>query len=75
MIGFTTVLENRWQPAFSDDCEDRCRYCAGDGSPQPESGSGGRSIGTEPGRLWRRYLRNNPSFMVRIVRHPPRLVV
>jgi N-acetylglucosaminyldiphosphoundecaprenol N-acetyl-beta-D-mannosaminyltransferase len=32
-------------------------------------------LGKEPRRLWRRYLRNNPSFVVRIVRHPPKLVV
>jgi len=28
---------------------------------------------TEPRRLWRRYLRNNPAFVASIVRHPPRL--
>lgn len=28
----------------------------------------------EPGRLWRRYLRNNPAFVASIVRRPPRLV-
>ena len=28
----------------------------------------------EPRRLWRRYLRNNPAFVARIVRRPPRLV-
>jgi len=27
----------------------------------------------EPRRLWRRYLRNNPAFVVRIARRPPRL--
>ena len=27
----------------------------------------------EPRRLWRRYLRNNPAFLARIVRRPPRL--
>ena len=29
----------------------------------------------EPRRLWRRYLRNNPEFVVRVLREPPRLVV
>src|SRR5207245_9657245 len=28
----------------------------------------------EPRRLWRRYLRNNPVFVARIIRKPPRLV-
>jgi N-acetylglucosaminyldiphosphoundecaprenol N-acetyl-beta-D-mannosaminyltransferase len=28
----------------------------------------------EPRRLWRRYLRNNPAFVARIVRRPPHLV-
>lgn len=28
----------------------------------------------EPRRLWRRYLRNNPAFVVAILRHPPRAV-
>lgn len=28
----------------------------------------------EPRRLWRRYLRNNPAFVMHLVRHPPRLV-
>ena len=28
----------------------------------------------EPGRLWRRYLRNNPRFLARIVRTPPYLI-
>lgn len=28
----------------------------------------------EPKRLWRRYARNNPRFVVRILRRPPRLV-
>jgi len=28
----------------------------------------------EPRRLWRRYLRNNPRFLVQILRRPPRLV-
>jgi N-acetylglucosaminyldiphosphoundecaprenol N-acetyl-beta-D-mannosaminyltransferase len=27
----------------------------------------------EPRRLWRRYLKNNPRFLVRVVRSPPRL--
>jgi len=31
-------------------------------------------LGREPRRLWRRYLRNNPSFVLKIVAHPPRLV-
>lgn len=29
---------------------------------------------TEPRRLWRRYARNNPAFLVSIARRPPRLV-
>ena len=28
----------------------------------------------EPRRLWRRYLRNNPAFLYRILRNPPKLV-
>lgn len=28
----------------------------------------------EPRRLWRRYLRNNPAFMWRVLRRPPRLI-
>lgn len=28
----------------------------------------------EPRRLWRRYLRNNPEFVFRMLRHPPRLL-
>ncbi|MGH8926397.1 MAG: WecB/TagA/CpsF family glycosyltransferase [Acidimicrobiia bacterium] len=28
----------------------------------------------EPGRLWRRYLRNNPEFLLRVVARPPRVV-
>jgi N-acetylglucosaminyldiphosphoundecaprenol N-acetyl-beta-D-mannosaminyltransferase len=31
-------------------------------------------LGREPRRLWRRYLRNNPSFVLKIAAHPPRLV-
>lgn len=31
-------------------------------------------LGVEPRRLWRRYLRNNPEFVVRVLAHPPRLV-
>jgi N-acetylglucosaminyldiphosphoundecaprenol N-acetyl-beta-D-mannosaminyltransferase len=31
-------------------------------------------LGQEPERLWRRYLRNNPSFIFRIMRNPPRLI-
>ena len=30
-------------------------------------------LSREPRRLWGRYLRNNPAFLVRIVRRPPRL--
>jgi N-acetylglucosaminyldiphosphoundecaprenol N-acetyl-beta-D-mannosaminyltransferase len=29
----------------------------------------------EPRRLWRRYLRNNPAFVMNILAHPPRLAV
>ena len=28
-------------------------------------------LGREPRRLWRRYLRNNPRFVVEILRRPP----
>ena len=31
-------------------------------------------LGTEPGRLWRRYLRNNPAFAARVLLRPPALV-
>ncbi len=31
-------------------------------------------LAVEPGRLWRRYLRNNPRFVANIVRRPPRVV-
>jgi N-acetylglucosaminyldiphosphoundecaprenol N-acetyl-beta-D-mannosaminyltransferase len=31
-------------------------------------------LGTEPRRLWRRYLLNGPRFAVRMVRRPPRLI-
>lgn len=31
-------------------------------------------LGTEPRRLWRRYLRNNPSFAARLLFHPPAIV-
>jgi N-acetylglucosaminyldiphosphoundecaprenol N-acetyl-beta-D-mannosaminyltransferase len=31
-------------------------------------------LAQEPGRLWRRYLRSNSSFLVRILRRPPRLM-
>ncbi|MDT0353779.1 WecB/TagA/CpsF family glycosyltransferase [Pseudonocardia charpentierae] len=30
-------------------------------------------LGREPRRLWRRYLRNNPAFGLKILAHPPRL--
>ena len=30
-------------------------------------------LGKEPRRLWRRYLRNNPAFLMRIATSPPRL--
>ncbi|NMO90295.1 WecB/TagA/CpsF family glycosyltransferase [Actinomycetospora sp. TBRC 11914] len=30
-------------------------------------------LGREPRRLWRRYLRNNPAFVLKILAHPPRL--
>ena len=30
-------------------------------------------LGREPRRLWRRYLRNNPRFVVEILRRPPML--
>lgn len=29
-------------------------------------------LGREPRRLWRRYLRNNPAFVLNILAHPPR---
>ena len=32
-------------------------------------------LAVEPRRLWRRYLRNNPAFVLRIVRRRPRIVV
>jgi N-acetylglucosaminyldiphosphoundecaprenol N-acetyl-beta-D-mannosaminyltransferase len=32
-------------------------------------------LAVEPRRLWRRYLRNNPSFALRVLCRPPRLVV
>lgn len=32
-------------------------------------------LAREPRRLWRRYLANNPRFLVGVVRHPPHLVV
>jgi len=32
-------------------------------------------LGREPRRLWRRYLRNNPAFVLGVLRHPPRLAV
>lgn len=28
----------------------------------------------EPRRLWRRYIRNNPRFVLQILRHPPKLI-
>ncbi|NND12684.1 MAG: WecB/TagA/CpsF family glycosyltransferase, partial [Acidimicrobiia bacterium] len=28
----------------------------------------------EPKRLWRRYFKNNPRFVMRILRRPPRLI-
>ena len=31
-------------------------------------------LGTEPRRLWRRYLRNNPEFLMRLMLNPPKLV-
>jgi N-acetylglucosaminyldiphosphoundecaprenol N-acetyl-beta-D-mannosaminyltransferase len=31
-------------------------------------------LGREPRRLWRRYLRNNPAFVLDVLAHPPRLV-
>lgn len=31
-------------------------------------------VAVEPRRLWRRYLRNNPAFVARIVRHRPRVI-
>ncbi|HJU82408.1 MAG TPA: WecB/TagA/CpsF family glycosyltransferase [Acidimicrobiia bacterium] len=31
-------------------------------------------LGQEPGRLWRRYLRNNPIFLWKVLSRPPRLV-
>ena len=31
-------------------------------------------LSQDPGRLWRRYLHNNPRFVMNIVRRPPRLV-
>lgn len=31
-------------------------------------------LGTEPRRLWRRYLSNNPRFVAQIAKRPPRLV-
>lgn len=30
-------------------------------------------LGREPRRLWRRYLRNNPAFVLSVLAHPPRL--
>jgi N-acetylglucosaminyldiphosphoundecaprenol N-acetyl-beta-D-mannosaminyltransferase len=30
-------------------------------------------LGREPRRLWRRYLRNNPAFVLEVLAHPPRL--
>ena len=30
-------------------------------------------LGQEPRRLWRRYLRNNPAFVLKVLTHPPRL--
>ena len=30
-------------------------------------------LGREPRRLWRRYLRNNPAFVLKVLAHPPRL--
>jgi N-acetylglucosaminyldiphosphoundecaprenol N-acetyl-beta-D-mannosaminyltransferase len=30
-------------------------------------------LAREPRRLWRRYLRNNPSFVLSVLFHPPRL--
>lgn len=30
-------------------------------------------LATEPKRLWRRYLRNNPTFVAQILREPPRI--
>lgn len=32
-------------------------------------------VAVEPRRLWRRYAVNNPTFVVRVLRHPPRLVL
>ena len=31
-------------------------------------------LAQEPGRLWRRYLRNNPAFLWKVLSRPPRLV-
>jgi N-acetylglucosaminyldiphosphoundecaprenol N-acetyl-beta-D-mannosaminyltransferase len=30
-------------------------------------------LGAEPRRLWKRYLRNNPEFAARVLRHRPYL--
>ena len=31
-------------------------------------------LGVEPKRLWKRYLVNNPKFVAKILRHPPKLL-
>jgi N-acetylglucosaminyldiphosphoundecaprenol N-acetyl-beta-D-mannosaminyltransferase len=85
-VGLSTPKQERWMDAVSGRV--RAPALLGVGAAfdihaglVPEAPAWIRPTGFEwayrlyrnPRRLWRRYLRNNPSFVARILRHPPRL--
>jgi N-acetylglucosaminyldiphosphoundecaprenol N-acetyl-beta-D-mannosaminyltransferase len=87
-VGLSTPKQERWMAAHRDDL--RAAVLLGVGAafdfhagrvrqaPSWMQRSGLEwvfRLAVEPRRLWRRYLRNNPAFVARIVRRPPRIHV
>lgn len=83
-IGLSTPKQERWAAAHIDCLDARVLLAVGaafdfhagliDEAPRWIQGSGFEwlyRLFKEPGRLWRRYMRNNPLFVMKIVRRPP----
>lgn len=87
-VGLSTPKQERWMSAHRDRLNSRVMLGVGAAfdinsgavkqAPRLLQRSGLEwlfRLIQEPRRLWRRYLRNNPAFVMRILRNPPRLIV
>lgn len=86
LVGLSTPLQEQWMAAHAEVLDAAAQLGVGAAFDQltgrtPRAPAWLQRLGlewafrlvTEPRRLWRRYLRNNPAFVWAVVRTPPRL--